>query len=289
MKEVILQRIQSNGIPLRAVFLPLQGMNLASLKYGDVEYIDQSTKNLFDEKFGGLGPLIGPHFYHRHSIPQIPDETAFPHIAKIQASGSDEPFSHGIGRYVAWNWSASDTTINANLSGMDTHCGVTLAALEGFDFKMEFKAHLSQNGIEINYNVESDTSPSIAGLHYYYALENREGIVSMSVEDNYNDMGVWKPIPAMWRNKETNELAFDLKYESDFGFRPKTRDFSGNATLVTGNRKLNIQYETNSDENAFQLYHPEGASFVCIEPVTAKNPRDAKQKKNHLKVRISFL
>lgn len=289
MKEVVLQRVQSNGELLKATFLPEQGMNLASLKFGNTEVIDQSTKPLFDERLSGLGPLIGPHFYHRSDIPLVPDETVFPHIARVRSSGSDEPFSHGIGRYVPWNYSSSDLTIEATLSGLDTYAGITLAALEGFDFKMSFKAHLLNDGIEITYDVESEGSPSIAGLHYYYALEDNAGCVKMHVKDKYNDMGVWKEIPDEWKDQSQGDLSFDLKEESDFGFRPLSEMHQGDAILETGKRKMRIHYETGSDENAFQLYHPKDASFVCIEPVTAKNPRDAKQKKNHLKARIQLL
>ena len=288
MKEAVLQRIQDDGNLLKAVFLPEMGMNLASLRFGDVEIIDQSTINIFNEKLGGLGALIGPHFHHRKEIPHIPDETAFPHIARVKASGSDEPFSHGIGRYVAWNWNASDLSIDANISGMDTHAGVTLAALEGFDFKMSFKAHLLNDGIEINMHVDSEKMPSIAGLHYYYALDNGEGVVKMKVQDTYNDMGVWREIPDKWRNTEKEELSFNLKEKSDYGFKPNRSDFSGDAILETGSRQLHIHYETDSEENAFQLYSPDKATFVCIEPVTASNPRDAKQLQNHLKVRIQL-
>lgn len=288
MNEVVLQRMRSDGQRIRAVFAPDQGMNLVSLTFGEVEVIDQSTKNLFDEKLGGYGPLIGPHFYHRKDIPQVPDETVFPHISRVKAGGGNEPFSHGIGRYVPWNYTASDMTIDATLSGMDTYAGVTLAALEGFDFKMHYKARLHDDGLHIDYHVESENSPSIAGLHYYYALENNSGVVRMKTEDQYNDMGVKKAVPAEW--KDENGLRFDMKEESDYTFWPQSENHcSGEARLESGKRNLVISYETDSDQNAFQLYHPKDASFVCIEPVTAKDPRAANQKKNSLKVRINLL
>ena len=291
MKEVILQRKLSDGSQLKAVFLPEQGMNLASYKKNEIEAIDQSTKEQFEERMGGLGPLIGPHFYHRKpsDIPFVPDETIFPHIARIKSKENIEPFSHGIARYVRWNWNASDTSIEGRLSGMDTYKGVTLAALEGFDFQMKFNAHLSDDGLHIELIVNSESKPSIAGLHYYLATSEGKGSVKMNCEEKYNDMGVWKPIPKDWQEDDPNHLRFDLNEESDYGFRPLSENFSGDALLTTKSHQLKIHYKADSDEHAFQLYHPKGASFVCIEPVTAKNPRDAKQKKNHLRVNLEII
>lgn len=286
MKEVVLQRIQEDGTLLRAIFLPEQGMNLISLRFGDIELIDQSTKKLFNERLSGLGPLIGPHFYHRKHPAPVIDDTLFSHIAALRAKGEEEFFSHGIGRYVAWNWSASDLSIEATISGMDSHRGVTLAALEGFDFEMIYKAHLTKDGMEISMSVESKEAPTICGLHYYYALDPGKSVVKMDVDDYYNDMGHWKIIPQEWKDKDIGLLAFDLQQGSDFGFLPKREDHTGQATLCTGNRELKITYQTDSEENAFQLYHPKDASFVCIEPVTAKNPRAAQTKKHHLQVHI---
>jgi len=288
MKEVILQRILEDKSLLQALFLPQQGMNLASLKRNGVEIIDQSTRVQFEEGACGLGPLIGPHFYHRKNeeIPKIPDETFFSHIEREKVHGNHEPFSHGIGRYVPWNYSASSRSIEGQISGMDTYRGITLAALEGFDFQMKFKAHLAEDGLAIDMRVDSEKRPSIAGLHYYYALDDCAGVVKMTCDAQYNDMGVWKSIPKGWQESDANHLRFDLQEESDYGFRPIGKKFTGDAHLQTKSHKLHIHYKTDSEEHAFQLYHPKDASFVCIEPVTAKNPRDAKQKKNHLQVKI---
>ena len=63
MNPVILSNKTSKGEVLQATFLPEKGMNMISYKKGTLEVIDQSTKNLFDERFAGLGALIGPHFH----------------------------------------------------------------------------------------------------------------------------------------------------------------------------------------------------------------------------------
>ena len=288
MKEIILQNTLEDGSILSATFLPEYGMNLSSLMKGGIEVIDQSTKNLFDERLGGLGPLIGPHFYHRceNDISFVPDETIFPHLASVRKSGSKEPFSHGIGRYVPWNYQVRENQITAHISGMDTYRGITLAALEGFDFLMTFKAHISTQGLEIEMHTESVGKPSIAGLHYYYALGNHSGHVKMNCSNKYGDKTVWRDIPTRWLDGE-GHLNFDLSEEADYTFSPISTNFSGVAHLISPSHNLKIQYHTNSDEHSFQLYHPPGASFVCIEPLTSKEPRNAKQRKNALFVQIS--
>lgn len=290
MGAIILEKKFENNGYVRAKFLPDQGMNLASLIVNGYEVIDQSTRPLFEERLSGLGPIIGPHFYHRKekNIPHIADASVFPHIAHLKKEALKDPFSHGIGRYVEWNYFSTETTITGHLSGQDTHRGIALSSIEGFDFTMGFKGNLIHNGIEIELHAESKIVPSIVGLHYYLALDNKKGIVKMLSKDEYNDMGVWKKIPERWKGPNSY-LCFNLEEESDYGFIPQSADFSGKAVLEMPSVNVQVSYKANSDENAFQLYHPLNASFVCIEPVSAKNPREAKQYKNHLKVRIEVL
>jgi galactose mutarotase-like enzyme len=116
-------------------------------------------------------------------------------------------------------------------------------------------------------------------------LHDHKGFVKMKCQKQYGDKGILRDIPLNWLD-ENGELNFDLNEPSDYTFRPLSSDFKGEATLQTGSYEIRIDYQTLNDENAFQIYHPEGASFVCIEPVTAKNPREMKQRKNSLLARI---
>ena len=288
MKEVHLQHLADNGEEYHVTFLPLNGMPFVSFKRGDVEIIDQSTWQLFHEKNAGLGQLIGPWFYHRKNdaIPMVADTSLFPHISRIK---SQEPFSHGIGHFVRWNYSNSDTSIRAHISGMDAIGNVTYASLAGFDFKFDYEAHLTSAGLEIDLKVESPTNRCFAGLHTYYSLEKNSGRVSINCDEKYNDMGTLRVIPDKWRGKETT-LDFDFKEAADYGFFPNTEEKCGVAMLTTGNRKVKISYKANdANEHGFQVYHPEGASFACIEPGTARNFREAKLKRNHIKIKIEVL
>lgn len=271
---VVLRNTALSGEELTATFLPDRGMNLISYRKGDCEVIEQSTRSLFEDRFAGLGALIGPHFYRQSEplIPKIPDENLFPHIARVKAKGVKDPFSHGIARYVPWNYLSTPASISAHISGKDKWKGTALSMLEGIDFKMAFDAVLTPHGLEIGMHVECER-PSVVGLHYYYALPGGKGIVKSQVEEQYNDKGVWKPIPKTWMEERPNHLNFDLAQEVDFGFRPFSKDFSSQVFLQTEEYSLIVSYQGTNAENSWQLYHPKDSSFVCIEPLSAKNPR----------------
>ncbi len=116
---VTLRNSTETGQLLQATYLPEKGLNLISFKIDDLELIDQSTKKAFEERFGGLGPMIGPHFHRRNpaTIPPIKDESLFPFIAFATAHGSADPFSHGIGRYAPWKVESTETTCKGILTG----------------------------------------------------------------------------------------------------------------------------------------------------------------------------
>lgn len=291
MQEVVLQRKIDDDTIIAATFLPEQGMTLASLKKGDIEVIDQDTKPRFEERRGGLGALIGPHFYHRNDddIAFVPDETLFPFIETLKKEGKKEFFSHGIARYVPWNYTYTDVTIEGTLSGIDTANGITLAALEGFDFEMSFKAHITKKGLEIDYKVTSHDKPSIAGLHYYYRI-NEFAKVTMQCRPEFNDKVSWKPIDKKWLKGEDGQLLLTEKDDCDYAFLPDSeKENEGEVLYETKTHKLKIHYKTTNEENSFQLFHPQDAGYFCIEPVTAKNARQAKNKTNHLEVEIEII
>ncbi|MCH9812128.1 hypothetical protein K0U07_05145 [bacterium] len=289
MKKVHLQHLSKDKKLIEAIFAPEDGMNLLSLTKDGQEFIAQDTKEEFERRFAGLGALIGPHFYHRkqESIPAV-DEKIFPHIANLDLSKPTDPLSHGIGRYCKWNYSETSTTITGHLSGKDTQNGHTLASLEGFDFELTYSCHVSATGLTITYEVKSEHPETTIGLHYYLALPGGEGFVHMDCKEEYNDLGTWKPIPKEWKN-DKGELFFNLKEESDYGFLPRSEKNEGAALLSTPDRKLQVSYKASSEQHAFQLYHPKDASFVCIEPVSAINPRDPKGSNHKLQIRLDIL
>lgn len=274
MSVIVLKHGTNEGENLQATFLPDKGMNLISLKKGDIEIIDQSTRNLFEERYAGLGALIGPHFHHRKTevLPIIKEEKFFPHIATVKSKGIQEPFSHGIARYAPWKAEATENSVKGVLTGKDTWNGIPLSNLEGQNFNMTFDAHLNENGLFLNLSVVSD-APSLVGIHYYYALPGGRGRITTDVQNQVLIAGEVKPIPSTWQFDAQQRLIFDLKDEADFTFRPYPNLLKGNILLQTDEYQLITRYTSRSAENCWQLYHPQGASFVCIEPISSQDPR----------------
>lgn len=254
METLILTHISEDKVITQATFLPEHGMNLISYKRGDVEVIDQSTKKGFDERSAGLGPLIGPHFHRRKPelLPKIDKE--FPQSAYCKAHGIADIFSHGVARYVPWKYEKTENGFKARLSGKDTWHEVPLSAIEGQNFQMTMDVDLNARGLNIKLSVVSDTD-SVVGIHYFYRLPNGKGVLKAKVK--HQELIMHFP----------SEEAIDANYH------PSPDPDKGIIRLETEEYTLKTEYECVSEENSFQVYHPEKASFVCIEPISAQDPR----------------
>lgn len=290
MPTITLEHPTKDGELLQATFLPDQGMNLISYKRGEIEVIEQSTRHLFEERFAGLGALIGPHFHRRktETLPKIQDESLFPHIARVKAKGVQDPFSHGIGRYAPWKAETSSTSIKAQLTGKDLWNGVPLSSLEGQNFNMALEAHLRETGLHLTLSIVSDTD-SLVGIHYYLALPGGKGRVISEVRDQVRIEGELKSIPSEWRFDLQHRLTFDLNQEADFTFRPYPDPLKGQMLLETEKYSLRASYSCICEENCWQLYHPKDASFVCIEPISAQNPRHPILTASSLNIQLEIL
>lgn len=289
MDTITLQSQTSNGDFLEATFSPQAGMNLLSFKKNDIEVISQETRSLFDERKAGLGALIGPHFHRRNSkiIPPLENESLFPHIAALKSQGVEEPFSHGIGRYVPWKAEATKNTISAILEGKDEFQGIPISKLQGQDFKMSLKAQLAPNGLSIHLSVVSDFD-SVVGFHYYYDLPKGQGTVSSNVLPKYRDVHDWKQIPQDW-NYKNHELSYNLNQEADWGFQPFPNPLNGKIYLETLKYKLQVSYQSQCEENSWQLFRPQKASYVCIEPLSATNPRKPQLSVSSLNMHLNII
>lgn len=289
MSAIELAHRTKDGGMLKAVFLPEKGMNLISFKKGDVEVIDQSTRSLFEERYAGLGALIGPHFHRRKPeiIPQLKDESLFPHIARVKAKGIQDPFTHGIARYAPWKAEATETSIKAQLTGKDLWNGIPLSTIEGQNFTMGLEAHLHEQGLFLNLSIVSDTD-SLVGIHYYYALPGGKGRIISEVQNQIRLQGELTPIPTDWDFDSQQRMVFDLEKEADFTFRSHPDPLKGSILLETTDYSLRTSYECLCEENCWQLYHPKDASFVCIEPISAQNPRHPKLTVSSISIRLEI-
>lgn len=290
MGMIVLEHQTKQGERLQATFLPDKGMNLISLKKGELEVIDQTTQSLFDERYAGLGTLIGPHFHHRQPnlIPTIKDEQLFPHIARVKAKGIVDPFSHGIARYAPWKAESTTMSVKAQLSGKNTWNGVPLSSLEGQNFNMYLEAHLRENGLFLNLSITSDKD-SLVGIHYYYALPHGKGRIKSDIQNQVRINRELQPIPSDWKFDSQHHLSFDLNNEADFTFRPYPDLLKGSILLETEEYQLHTRYECPCAENCWQLYHPKDASFVCIEPISAQDPLHPNLTVSSLSIHLEIL
>ena len=252
---------------LKAIFDPEKGMNLLSYSKGGLEVIDPATDSLFRERFAGKGALIGPHFHQRPKarVKPISNPSAFPHLKFME--GRPDPFSHGIARYVPWKFEADQTSIRAKLSGKDLYQEMKLADIEGQNFELDFRATLTDR-LHIEYSVVSDTD-SVVGLHTYYRLVNGKGVVRSKVKE------------------EPFDLALELDKPYDLNFHP-FRPREGSIALETIDYSLAIEYKAPSEEISWQLFHPQGATFVCLEPISAYNPRSPHLTSSSIEVNIEI-
>lgn len=290
MKTIVLENQTVQGERLQATFVPEKGLNLISFKKESTEVIEQSTWNLFEERYAGLGALIGPHFHRRRqeSLPKIKDETLFPHIARVKAKGIQDPFSHGIARYAPWKVESTPTSLKGVLTGQDMWNDTPLSDLEGQHFKMEYKADLHPSGLMLHLSIVSDTD-SLVGIHYYYALPGSRGRLIAQIQNQVRIQGKLQPIPPEWSLDTQNRLAFDLSQEADFTFRPYPNPLQSDILLTTDEYSLRTRYSCLCEENCWQLYHPAGASFVCIEPISAQDPRHPHLSISELHIHLEIL
>lgn len=291
MDPIVLKATAPDGDILQATFLPDFGMNMVSFKKGSIEVIDQSTKNIFDERFAGLGALIGPHFHRRKKavLPKIADESLFPHIARVKAKGVDDPFSHGIARYAPWQAKVEGNSVKAVLTGKDLWNGVPLSTLEGQSFTMHFTATLEPGGLILDLDVVSDFD-SLVGIHYYYHLPKGSGTVTSTVQEDYIDKGEKKSLKDQpLGNFENNQMTFDLTNEADYTFFPYPNSRTGTILLDTGVYKLQTKYTSPCSENSWQLYHPKDASFVSIEPISSQDPRHPNLTVSQIHIELQIL
>lgn len=275
MDPLVLSTQLPTGELLEATFLPACGMNMISFKRGSLEVIDQSTKDQFEERFAGLGALIGPHFHRKHAsvVPRVAKEELFPHIARVKAKGVTDPFSHGIARYAPWTvLESSATKVVALIAGKDRWNDVPLSELEGQDFKMKFAAELTAKGLFIDFSVVS-SSDSVVGLHYYYHLPQGRGTVISRVQSHCLDCGRPSHVTDLIEVDSRRQMSFQLNHSVDCAFYPYPDPCAGEILLDAESYQLKINYQAPSQESCWNLFHPQGSSYVCIEPLSAQDPR----------------
>jgi hypothetical protein len=287
---VILKNKTEDGEHLEAVFLPGKGMNLSSYKKGSVEVIAQQTKKRFEERFGGLGPIIGPHFHHRYppAIPAIKSESEFPHALLLKKEGVSEPFSHGVGRYAPWQVQADENKFSAKLTGKDPWNGIPLASLEGQNFTMTYEGEMTPAGLKLDLSIVSETD-SLVGIHFYYNLPNGKGKVSSQIQKYYLENGVRKALPEHWNVSPQQMVSLNMEHPLDHTLYPFPNPLEGKIVLETEEYILTTSYNCISQENCWQLFHPKNENYVCIEPISAQDPHHPNLTVSRINIRLEIM
>lgn len=286
----VLRNIAPDGELLEAVYLPEKGMNLVSYRKGNLQVIAQETSVLFKERCAGLGALIGPHFHEQSNPPTHYNSSLFPHIGKIKSQGRKDPFSHGIARYVPWKYVKSETQIQAELRGTDLYKDTPLIAFEGQDFHMKYEARLLSEGLFISFSITSE-HPSVIGLHYYYTCSGK-GYIQGEVESKYRYQNSWQMLPIEWTDTRPTHLHFNLPQKADFGFVPKHKtetEHDYHLNFITDTYALHFEFNANSEtEVSYQIFHPQKASYVCIEPLSARFPPKPRLTQSKIEAKIQI-
>ena len=152
---------------------------------------------------------------------------------------------------------------------------------------MQFNALLQEQGLSIQLSIVSDTA-SLVGIHYYFALLGGKGRVISEVKDRVRMGDEWKNIPSTWKY-DRECLEFPLQDEADFTFLPAQDPLRGSIRLETDLYHLQTTYDCICEENCWQLYHPKEASFVCIEPISARDPRYPNLSVSSLNIHLEIL
>lgn len=234
---------------------PEMGLSLVRFVYRGADILDMSTEEDFTKLRKGLGPLILPHFNQFASVPEV--ETArFPHVEELKKRGVKHPFQHGVGRYVPWEWSADTFRVTGTLSSGQTHEGVRLYDLAGYAFDATVTYEVLDNGLRLGFAISGD-EPVALGEHFYLAT--------------LDDSRATVDLPDCFEGGPRRiELAEPI--DSVFPVKADTQPQMAECTVTTPGHEVVVRFPvaSASDEHfeSVVVFSPQGASFVCVEPVS---------------------
>lgn len=243
---ITLTNTTPTGEKLQATYLPKSGMALASYACDDVEVIKPEAAGL----------PIGPHFCEN------PTASTYP---------------NGIARYVPWEYSCSETQIQAKLFGSMMHHNIPLAALENQDFFLFYEARLLPTGLFIRYSVSS-ALPSVIGFHHPYQLYGKPAVLIGEVDHHYQTQQQWHPLPSSWTKKKPTHLhcsTDQLKPPcSLIPKKQKKQESEYHLLLTTTQYELHIDFSPVCEEEClYQIDHSSAPfSSLAFELLSARSP-----------------
>lgn len=284
MHPIVLKKRTENGMQLEATFRPDLGMNLLSYKRNGIEVMAPSTENSSLTLRGS----IGPHFNSRRVFPEIKEENLFAHVRSAQAQGYSDPFPNGIGSHAPWQASFSENKLQAVLSGQNNWYNTPLSSLQGQNFKMELKAELTSEGLEMEISTVSEAD-SLAGFRYVFGWPNGCAKVISKVQKHYlNPFGLHE-IPSEWNNQQSQlSYQLDRSQEVNCVFAP-LNPLEGKILLETDSYRILTTYYCCCQENCWQVHYPADASYLCISPMSAKDPYHPNLTVSSIRVKLQIL
>lgn len=275
---------------IEAVVTPELGMALAGFSLRHVPILQKSRRGDFVRGRKGLGPVILPHFNQRAAFPELTPamREAFPHLAYLAERRIRDPFQHGVGRYVAWEYETKVTDAMAQVRGFITgrslFQGIPLNEITGFDFTAAITYTLADRSLAVRFDL-TGTAPVTAGIHYYYALPPGASHVAMTVENlGLGDDDSLFEFSSHQRDGKFYRLPLDRPVDTLFAPVAEEKGMA-RFSLVTPAYRLDTRVLVEGPpETAFGsvvVFHPEGTDFVCVEPLSEKNPLEPKKKAFH--------
>ncbi len=253
---------------LQAVVLPGEGMTLSSLQLDGIEAICQDRAREYQACRKGFGPLIGPHFNQRVQLPAAALENPgrWPQAAALAQLGIRDIWQHGVARYVPWDYTVMPDGIRASLTGRRRLAGILLRDIQGGDFELRLEMRIDGASLRIHYTAEADFPPVI-GLHYYYELPDDRGRVRAPVTGWMQPHQPAVAIPAAWMDAAGRRLELELDRELDhvFPLRPGPIELETSTHRVWTIPEMGVQ--------SLVVFHPGPNGWVCVEPLSAANPR----------------
>lgn len=189
------------------------------------------------------------------------------------SSADQDPFHHGIGRYVPWQAEIKDNRILANLEGKEVWKEQSLASHEGQAFKMTFAAKLDTQGLSLDLSIVSETD-SLIGIDYYLAIPpSLNSTLTASTARLCMDGKEKKEVDSLWTRNSMGEIVIPLHESSiDCTFYPSSNPLEGSAVLNTSLYNLGIRYSCSCQENCWRIVHDKKDDFIRFQVLSSQDP-----------------
>ncbi len=216
------------------------GLNLISLKLGDIEVIHSAPEG-----------FIGPHFGLRH--PSL-------------LGGGEDPYPFGAARYLPWEAEKkSENEFHAKISGDQE-------SLEGQKFQIAVDGKIIDDTLRLHQSVVS-AADSLIGCQARLRLPKEgENTLRIDSRDKYYVNGKLTQMPEFWERSPDGFVTVSLNTPFEAGFRPIINPLRGRIQLKTDSYLVELEYTSISEESSWYIIYPEESPYISIAAVSSQNP-----------------